>query len=105
MARGHKLLTKEIAAKLPRLYAQEKLGEQAIAHVKFFYPRNGWTWYATEYNPDTGEFFGLVKGHEDELGYFTLQELEDFRDQIGIQIERDLYFKPKTIAKCREPNS
>src|SRR5512139_2471402 len=43
-----KLLTKELAAKLPPLYANEKQGEEALALVKFFTPDSSWTWYASE---------------------------------------------------------
>ena len=91
-----KLLTKALEKKLPALYSQEKLGEQAIAHVKFFTPTSSWTWFATEYDPKQRLFFGLVKGFETELGYFALDELE------SVRVERDLYWEPKTIAECRK---
>ena len=97
-----KLLTKELLAKLPALYAQEKLGDQAIAHVKFFTPDSGWTWYATEYDPETRQFFGLVDGLEVELGYFSLDELESVKGPVGLGIERDLYWTPKTIGEIKE---
>jgi DUF2958 family protein len=93
-----KLLTREIQAKLPRLYAQEGLGGKAVAHVKFFTPDAGWTWYATEYD---GEdlFFGLVDGHEKELGYFRLSELKQARGPLGLPIERDLYWDPRSLEE------
>ena len=69
-----KLLTEELRAKLPKLYEQEKLGENAIVHCKFFTPWSNWTWLVLEFDgKDT--FFGLVYGHETELGYFSLSEL------------------------------
>tara|TARA_Y100000296_G_scaffold86129_1_gene124749 strand:+ start:192 stop:467 length:276 start_codon:yes stop_codon:yes gene_type:complete len=89
-----KLLTKELKKKLPPLYANEdKKDPDAI--VKFFTPFSNWTWYATEFD---GEdlFFGLVDGHEKELGYFSLNELES----LGSKIERDLYWKPTPLSKC-----
>jgi hypothetical protein len=94
-----KLLTKEIRRKLPKLYEQEDKGSKAVAHVKFFTPdSNPWTWYATEFDGrDT--FFGLVDGHEKELGYFSLAELEKARGPMGLAIERDLYWKPKTLKE------
>ena len=94
-------LPAEIAATLPRLYSQEKLGEKAMVRVKFFCPWNQWTWYATEYDPKTGEFFGLVKGLETELGYFYAEELKEIKGPFGLYIERDEYFTPKSIAECR----
>lgn len=96
-----KLMTKAIEKKIPALYAQEKLGEEAIAYVKFFTPDSNWTWYATEYNPETREFFGLIKGFETELGYFQLEELECYKGPMGLHIERDLYFEPTKIAILR----
>ena len=45
------------------------------------------------------QFFGLVDGHERELGYFVLSELEEVRGPMGLPIERDLYWQPKTLAE------
>ena len=91
-----KLLTKELRQQLPKLYANEESGMEALALVKFFAPDSGWTWYASEFDgQDT--FFGLVIGHEVELGYFSLSELESIRGKLGLPVERDLYFKPTTF--------
>lgn len=96
-----KLLTKEIKKALPALYSQEDKGEAAVVQVKFFTPWSSWTWYATEFDgKDT--FFGLVDGHDRELGYFSLSELKSHAGPAGLRIERDLYFKPKTIAEVRQ---
>ena len=91
-----KLMTQEVRKKLPPPYSQEQLGGKAIAHVKFFTPDSSWTWWATEFDgKDT--FFGLVEGHERELGYFSLAELESVRGPMGLAIERDLHWQPKTL--------
>jgi len=93
-----KLLTKEILEKLPKLYTQEEKGLDAVAVVKFFTPDSNWTWYATEFD---GEdlFFGLVDGFEKEIGYFRLSELQSVKGALGLPIERDMYFKPKTLKE------
>ncbi len=93
-----KLLTKEILEKLPKLYSQEEKGLEAVAVVKFFTPDSNWTWYATEFD---GEdlFFGLVDGFEKEIGYFRLSELQSVKGALGLPIERDMYFKPKTLKE------
>ena len=96
-----KLLTKEIAARLPALYSQEDQGDAAVIQVKFFTPDSNWTWYATEYDPETRLFFGLVDGHEMELGYFSLDELESVTGPMGLPIERDLWWDPKPLAEVR----
>ena len=95
------LLTDEIRAKLPKLYTNEKLGMNAIAQVKFFTPAGMWTWYATEFD---GEdlFFGLVVGFEIELGYFSLSELQEVRDGLGLSVERDKFFEPTTLKELKE---
>ncbi len=83
-----KLLTKEIISKLPKLYANEnKKPEDISIIVKFFCPWNQWTWYATEYDGEN-EFFGYVRGLFDELGYFTLSELESITGPMGLKIRK-----------------
>jgi hypothetical protein len=64
--------------------------------VKFFYPDFSWTWYPTEFDGDD-LFFGLVDGFEKELGYFRLSELLENRGKLGLEIERDMYFKPTRL--------
>jgi hypothetical protein len=104
---GMKLLTKEIRKKMPPLYSQENKGGKAVAYVKFFTPDSSWTWWVTEGSPIKDEegreidfrFFGLVDGHFRELGYFTLSELEAAKGPMGLPIERDLYWKPKTLEE------
>jgi len=103
--RGMKLLPKEIRETLPPLYSQDGKGGKAVVYAKYFTPSSSWTWFATEGEPVLDEsgkevdfkFFGLVEGHEKELGYFVLSELEEVRGPMGLPIERDLYFKPKTL--------
>lgn len=105
--RGMKLLPREIRDKLPALYSQDGKGPKAVVHVKFFTPDAQWTWYATEgesVKDDSGaeidfQFFGLVDGLEKEIGYFMLSELEQVRGKMGLPVERDLYWQPKTLQE------
>lgn len=92
-----KLMTKELAAKLPALYSQDGKGWQAIAYAHYFI--GGCDWYASEYDGED-TFFGLASIQEVELGYFNLSELASVRTRIG-GVERDLYWTPKTLADCR----
>jgi hypothetical protein len=109
------LLDAETRAKLPELYSGEEKGEDALAQVKFFTPDAGWTWYASEgsyvdedgyYDTDKPKvdfiFFGLVSGLEVEYGYFSLSELESVRGTLGLPIERDLYYEPKSLRELKE---
>ena len=105
--RGMKLLPKEIREKLPALYSQDGKGGKAVVYAKYFTPSSSWTWLALEGEPvldDSGseidfQFFGLVDGFEKELGYFNLSELESVKGPMGLPIERDLYFQPKTLEE------
>ena len=97
-APGMKLLTEELRKKLPPLYSQDGKGGKAIAHVKFFTPDSSWTFWATEFDGED-TFFGLVDGHEKELGYFSLKELESVRGPLGLPIERDLHWEPRALEE------
>jgi hypothetical protein len=96
--RGMKLLTKELRKKLPPLYSQDGKGGKAVAYLKFFTPDSGFTFWITEFDGED-TFFGLVDGHFKELGYFSLSELESVNGPMGLPIERDLYWKPKTLEE------
>jgi hypothetical protein len=93
-----KLMTKELENQIPKLYAQDGKGDNAIVCCKYFDPFGFWNWYVTEFDPKDRLFFGLVQGFETELGYFSLDELEG----LGGRIERDLYFQPKTLGELKK---
>lgn len=102
-----KLLPKSEAAKLPALYATDG-DENAVYPVKFFGIMNlgSWTWFAKEFDPVEGVFFGLVVSSacpNGELGYFSLAELEAATAMGGKLplVERDLYWEPATLAELR----
>ncbi len=87
------------AQELPALYATQNEVDP-IAHLKFFTPDSCWTWYCLEYDPQQRLCFGLVVGHEREVGYFSLDELETVRGPLGLPIERDLYWEPTRLSEC-----
>ena len=68
--RRHKLMTRELADTIPPLYANDGADDPdaVLARVKLFSPYNGWRWYITEWDAETGRCFGLVEGFETELG-------------------------------------
>ena len=97
-----KLITKELLAQFKKTGNQED-AKDPIVVCKFFNPTGAGSWFATEYNEEEKIFFGYVSifGDEcDELGYFLLKELEEFRGRFGLGIERDLYFSPKPLSQC-----
>lgn len=92
-------MTEELKRSFPPLYSTEKKSPQNIKVIaKFFDPCGSWTWYATEYDPKDRLFFGLVRGFEAEMGYFSLDELESYEGPLRIGIERDLHFGDHTLA-------
>ena len=103
--RGHQLLTKEIAKRLPGLLQTDGQGGEAIVQAKFFTPDSSFTWYALEYDPVQRLFFGWViderAPHFAELGSFSRDELEEVRGPLGLPIERDLWFKPKSLKEIQ----
>ena len=98
---GENLLDQVSREKLPKLYESEEKGVEALAHVKFFTPDSSWSWYATEFDGED-VFYGLVIGHEIEFGYFSLSELQSVKGPLGLPIERDLYYEPKTLRELEE---
>jgi hypothetical protein len=88
-------IPEELRGKIPPLYATDPEPNPTV-WVKLFTPDSSWTWFITEFD---GEdlCFGLVVGHEVELGYFSLADITAARGPIGLRIERDLFFHPKPL--------
>ena len=82
------LMDKTLQEKLPPLYATDGKATKMI-YARYYHPEIDWEWFAMEYSPLQRLFFGLVDGDENELGYFSLDELE----ACGVQ--RDFTFVPK----------
>ena len=97
------LLPKEIEETLPPLYATEKIATaEKIIKIKFFTPDSSWSWYVVEWDKEEKIFFGYIQGHYGELGYFSLEELEEVRGPLGLKIERDLHFKEQPFGNIKE---
>lgn len=97
------LITQELEKNFPPLYSSEAKDPKDVRIIaKFFCPWNQWTWYATEYDPEEGIFFGFVHGDFDEFGNFSLNELQSVRGPFGLTIERDLHFGEHTLDEVIE---
>ena len=108
-----KLLTKSIRQQLLRngeataKYAEEGTAEpDFLPIVKLFTPDAQCTWLLSEIDPNEPDIaFGLCDlgmGFP-ELGSVRISELESVRGQLGLPVERDLYFHPgKTISAYAE---
>ena len=95
-----KLLTSATKKRFNSVWSQDWQWYNAIIIAKFFTPFSSFTWYATEYNEETWEFFWLVDWwYEKELWYFTLSEFEELNNSgnWNVKVERDIYWNEKTI--------
>lgn len=85
---------------LPPLYANEHQPGSPMVQAKFFTPWAGWTWYVLEYD-GADVCYGYVVGHDAELGYFSIAELEATRGPGGLTVERDIHFQPRPLAEIQ----
>lgn len=93
------LMNEEIQENVPALGGTEdiELADKTV-HAAYIIPfKSDWTWYMTEYDPETDDAFGLVAGIEPEWGYFNLKELEDLGAQRLILVDF-----PKTFRELRD---
>ena len=94
-----KLLTKELLKRIPKLFETEH-DPDPMVYTKFFFPYSTWEWYVIEFDGEEN-FFGLVDGHEVELGNFSLRELMRTQDHLGLPIERDISFRPCRLSELK----
>jgi hypothetical protein len=95
-----KLMTKELEKRFAEVGRQDIPDPLIIA--KYFNPTGAGTWYATEFDPVDKIFFGYVSifgDHNDEWGYFSLEELQEYRGMFGVGIERDLYIGERRFSE------
>ena len=95
-----KLLTQEIRKQLPPIGTTADQADP-IAIVKFFNPTGIGSWWACEFDPETGIFFGKADLGFPELGTFSLKELQNYKGSFGLGIERDIHFQPKPLSQCK----
>mgnify|MGYP003108892308 FL=1 len=90
-----KLLTKEIVEKAQDQYNRASDLDSQDVVAKFFDPMGSWTWYLMNLGKDKDYAWGIVKGHEVEMGSFLISELESVQLPLGMTIERDKFWQPK----------
>jgi len=97
-----KLIPQKLLSEIPDLYETENTLDP-ICQVKLFTPDSNWTWYIIELSKkDVNSCFGYVQGLDSELGYFTLEELEELHGPLGLAIERDIWFEPTLFSKVKK---
>ena len=94
------LIPQEIKELIPKLYETEKQNDP-VAYIKLFL--DGWTWYITELSIDNNICFGyVISPFESELGYFSLNEIKSIKGSLGLDVERDLSFKPTKLSTIKK---
>jgi hypothetical protein len=100
------LLTQELIKQFQEQgHTDGKDSDKVIIICKFFNPAGIGTWYAVEYIPEEKVFFGFVSlfgDWNDEMGYFSLDELQDYKGQLDLGIERDLHFGEHFLSEVLE---
>ncbi|WP_425448735.1 DUF2958 domain-containing protein [Dethiothermospora halolimnae] len=105
------LFNKELKERLevPNLYETDgKEEKETIVKVRFYDLCSSWEWYLIEADiKEEGVIcFGWVVGFEKELGYFSINELEDINKKFP-RIIRDEEFELISLAdlkkKYKEP--
>lgn len=97
------LMTKELEDKFAKQICTDDKNEAEVLVLAHYFS-SSWDWWATEYDPENRRFFGLVRGFEIELGYFSLDEMEEVSCNVRPLggIERDLYWTPKPLSEIRK---
>ena len=97
-----KILTKAIKEKLIENHKNQDGTKEFKAVLRLFNPTGIGTWYLSELNPDNNVAFGLCCLIDEELGHVNLDELLEFKGRFGLGIERDRFFKPKSLEDCQK---
>ena len=96
-----KLMTQEQKNKMIKNHNDQDGSKDFKAVIKLFDPTGSGTWYLSELDPNTNIAFGLCDLGYPELGYVSLDELSNLKVKMGLGIERDLYFTPKTFDELQ----
>ena len=83
---------------IPVLYSMEE-EKDPLCQIKLFTPDANWTWYVIEIDDANELCFGYVVGHEKELGYFTVSELESIRGALRFACRKRFKLYPYTTIR------
>ncbi len=86
---------------IPPLHSTQEQSNPTC-QLKLFTPDANWTWYIIEIDEQKELCFGYVVGLENELGYFSMSELQNIRGALNLPVERDLSFTPTPLDTVKE---
>lgn len=98
------LFTQEIIDQLKAQYVKAGDLESQQVICKIFNPYGMGTWYCLNMDPDDGDYIWCIASmFEVEVGSVLRSELESITfEEHGMQLERDLYFKPINAQEAYE---
>ena len=115
---AHTLFCRALGAYLPKSNPRDEESEESVdptVWYKLFTPDAQFTWYLLEWEPvgqdgagrfEDVHFFCYVYNASapecSELGYVSLNELRALRGQLGLPVERDLWFTPTPLSEVKE---
>ena|SRR5438034_7619011 len=86
-----------------RIPTYAELGDKPLSEIKakvrLFNPTGIGTWWVCAFDPDTQIAWGVAELQTREVGSFSMAELVAFRGGFGLPIERDLHYRPVSIAE------
>ena len=95
------LIPQTLLSEIPDLYETEGVAN-ATCYVKLFTPDSNWTWFIMEVSKsDENICFGYVQGLDNELGFFSLEEIETVHGPLGLAVERDMFFTPTPFEQIK----
>ena len=94
------LIPKKLLKNIPKLYETEN-EEDPLCCIKLFTPDSNFTWYIIEISIDEDLCYGYVQSLESELGYFSLEEIQDIRGSLNLPVEIDSSFKPTLLSSIK----
>jgi len=88
------LFTKKIEDKAKSQFHLGSDLEKQVVVAKFFNPMGAGTWYLVNQDPDDPDYcWGICHIFETEVGSFSKSDLVNYKGNIGLGIERDLFFR------------
>jgi tellurite resistance-related uncharacterized protein len=82
---------------IPYLYEQQ-YKQNPTVYAKFDVEDSDWSWLVLEYSQHQRLFYGMILP-EQQLTYFTLDDLAKIQYEYGVEVQQDTNFKPKQLKE------
>jgi hypothetical protein len=96
--------TEKQLSELPALYATDSTPVVDKTIVMHFF-MGSCDWWIVEYDPEDRLFFGFACLGDPqcaEWGYISLDGLVQAQGRYGAQVDREVYWKPRTVSEIPE---